>query len=58
MALDAMRKREQITGWILVLPALLLLALVFAYPIGRAFWDSFFTRNLGTELQSVFFRVR
>jgi multiple sugar transport system permease protein len=54
MALDAMRKREQITGWILVLPALLLLALVFAYPIGRAFWDSFFTRNLGTELQSVF----
>jgi multiple sugar transport system permease protein len=27
---------------------------VFAYPIGRAFWESIFTKNLGTELQPVF----
>jgi multiple sugar transport system permease protein len=33
---------------------LLLLLFVFAYPIGRAFWLSLFTRNLGTELQPVF----
>ncbi len=41
-------------GWILVIPALLLLALVFAYPIARAFWLSLFTENLGTRLQPVF----
>jgi multiple sugar transport system permease protein len=48
------RDRDQITGWVLVLPALLLLILVFAYPIGRAFWVSLFTRNLGTKLQPIF----
>lgn len=41
-------------GWLVVLPALLLLALIFLYPIGRAFWLSLFTKNLGTELQPVF----
>jgi multiple sugar transport system permease protein len=54
MTTDAIRQREQRTGWILVTPALLLLLLVFAYPIGRAFWESFFTKNLGSELQPVF----
>ncbi|MBW4489985.1 MAG: sugar ABC transporter permease [Trichocoleus desertorum ATA4-8-CV12] len=54
MTIDAIRQREQRTGWILVTPALLLLLLVFAYPIGRAFWESFFTKNLGSELQPVF----
>jgi multiple sugar transport system permease protein len=54
MTIDAIRQREQRTGWILVIPALLLLLLVFAYPIGRAFWESIFTKNLGTELQPVF----
>jgi multiple sugar transport system permease protein len=48
------RDRDQKTGWLLVLPALLLLIIVFAYPIGRAFWMSLFTRNLGTKLQPVF----
>jgi multiple sugar transport system permease protein len=48
------RNRDQITGWVLLLPALLLLILVFAYPIGRALWLSLFTRNLGTKLQPVF----
>jgi multiple sugar transport system permease protein len=48
------RDRDQITGWVLVLPALLLLILVFAYPIGRALWLSLFTRNLGTKLQPIF----
>jgi multiple sugar transport system permease protein len=46
--------RDRITGWVLLLPALLLLILVFAYPIGRALWLSLFTRNLGTKLQPVF----
>lgn len=41
-------------GWLLLLPALFLLLLVFAYPILRAFWQSLFTQNLGTELQPVF----
>ncbi|MFQ3618063.1 MAG: sugar ABC transporter permease [Cyanobacteriota bacterium] len=42
------------TGWLLVAPALLLLAVVYAYPILRAFWLSLYTQNLGTELQPVF----
>jgi multiple sugar transport system permease protein len=46
--------REQRTGWILLFPAILLLLLVFAYPIGRAFWLSLFTKNLGTQLQPIF----
>ena len=48
------RDRDRITGWVLLLPALLLLILVFAYPIGRALWLSLFTRNLGTKLQPIF----
>lgn len=52
--LHTLRSREQRTAWILLTPALLLLLFVFAYPILRAFWLSVFTRNLGTELQSVF----
>ncbi len=54
MTQDAIRAREQRTGWMLLLPALILLALVFAYPILRAFWLSFFTQNLGTQLKTVF----
>ncbi|MBD2100678.1 carbohydrate ABC transporter permease [Leptolyngbya sp. FACHB-261] len=48
------RTREQIIGWVLVLPALILLLLVFAYPIGRAFWLSQFTENLATKLEPVY----
>ena len=51
---DTLRRREQQTGWLLMLPALLVLVLVFAYPIARAFWLSLFTENLGTGLQPVF----
>jgi multiple sugar transport system permease protein len=54
MDLNTIRGREQRTGWILLLPALLVLLLVYGYPIVRAFWLSFFTKNLGTELQPVF----
>ncbi|MDB9311486.1 sugar ABC transporter permease [Spirulina sp. CS-785/01] len=54
MQKDAIRQREQRTGWILITPALLVLALVFAYPIVRAFVLSLFTQNLGTELEPVF----
>lgn len=38
----------------MVIPALLVLGLVFIYPIVRAFWLSFFTENLGTQLQPIF----
>ena len=38
----------------MLLPALLVLGLVFIYPIARAFWLSWFTENLGTQLQPVF----
>lgn len=51
---NSIRGREQRTGWLLLLPALLLLLFVFAYPIARAFWLSLFTQNLGTKLQPVF----
>ncbi|MBV9387736.1 MAG: sugar ABC transporter permease [Chroococcidiopsidaceae cyanobacterium CP_BM_ER_R8_30] len=54
MQLDKIQKREQLTGWMLTLPALLLLLLVFAYPIGQAFWLSLFTKNLATQLQPVY----
>ncbi|MBC6452178.1 MAG: sugar ABC transporter permease [Hormoscilla sp. SP5CHS1] len=45
---------EESTGWILVIPALLLLLLVYAYPILSSFWSSLFAENLGTQLQPVF----
>jgi multiple sugar transport system permease protein len=54
MTQDTIRQREQRTGWLLLIPALLILALVYAYPILRAFWLSLFTENLGTQLQPVF----
>lgn len=54
MTQDIIRQREQTTGWILTIPALLLLLLVFAYPIGRAFWQSVFTINLGNQLNPTF----
>ncbi len=45
---------RSLTGWLLLVPALLPLGLVYAYPIGRAFWLSLYTQNLGTKLQPVF----
>ncbi len=47
-------KEENKTGWLMLIPALAVLAFVFAYPIGRAFWLSLFTENLGTQLQPIF----
>lgn len=44
---------KQRTAWLMLLPALLLLVAVFAYPIGRAVWLSLFRENLGTQLQPV-----
>ncbi|KAB8335543.1 sugar ABC transporter permease [Scytonema tolypothrichoides VB-61278] len=52
--LQTIRSREQRTAWIFLLPALLLLLFVFGYPITRAFWLSFFTQNLATNLQPIF----
>ena len=43
-------KQDKITGWLFLFPALFILALVFIYPIARAFWLSLFTENLGTQL--------
>ena len=54
MKTNAIRQREKQTGWLLIIPALLILALVFIYPIGRAFYLSFYSQNLGTELEPVF----
>jgi len=51
---DILLARDRRIGWLLILPALFLLAGVFAYPIGEAFWQSLFTQNLGTELQPQF----
>lgn len=53
MADEVMRQGRRV-GWLLVLPALLLLVGVFAYPIAQAFWQSSFTQNLGTRLQPEF----
>ncbi|NJN48947.1 MAG: sugar ABC transporter permease [Alkalinema sp. RL_2_19] len=54
MVLNSIAKQERKVGWLLLAPALVLLALVFAYPILRAFWQSLFTQNLGTELKPEF----
>ena len=47
-------KQDRITGWLMLIPALLILSLVFVYPIIRAFWLSWFAENLGTQLEPVF----
>ncbi|MFB2770241.1 carbohydrate ABC transporter permease [Pelatocladus sp. BLCC-F211] len=52
--LSKIRSREQRTAWLFLLPALLLLLLVFGYPILRAFWLSLFAKNLGTQLEANF----
>jgi len=51
------RKRirsHHLTGWLLVGPTLVLLLGVFAYPIGKAIWMSWFSQSLGTNLMPVF----
>ncbi|MEE6162553.1 sugar ABC transporter permease [Cylindrospermopsis raciborskii DSH] len=54
MNIQSLKSQPQKTAWILLLPAVLLLVIVFAYPIGRTFWLSFFTENLGTKLRPVY----
>ncbi|MGK7898527.1 MAG: carbohydrate ABC transporter permease [Xenococcus sp. (in: cyanobacteria)] len=54
MKTNTISQREKQTGWLLIIPALIILALVFIYPIGRAFWLSFYSQNLGTELEAIF----
>lgn len=51
---NLVQAREQRAGLYLLLPAVLVLLLVFAYPIGRSLWLGFFAQNLGTELEPVF----
>lgn len=51
---DILQQKEKIIGWLLLIPALFVLALVFIYPIVRAFSLSLFTKNLATELQPQF----
>jgi multiple sugar transport system permease protein len=45
---------DQAFGMILLTPAFLFVACLALYPIGRVIWLSFFTQNLGTELQPQF----
>jgi multiple sugar transport system permease protein len=54
MAHNKTNNESQTTAWLLIIPALLVLALVFVYPIARAFGLSLFAQNLGTQLQPVF----
>ncbi len=54
MTTRSLQSQEQQTGLYLILPAIALLLLVFAYPIVRAIWLGLFDQNLGTELQPVF----
>ncbi|WP_036482490.1 carbohydrate ABC transporter permease [Myxosarcina sp. GI1] len=49
-----LERQGKITGWLLLIPALIVLCLVFIYPIARAFWLSLYAENLGTQLQPVF----
>ncbi len=49
-----LQQQQQRTGWLLLAPALLLLALIYAYPILRSLWLSFYRQNLGTELTPLF----
>jgi multiple sugar transport system permease protein len=41
-------------GYYFLLPALIVLTLVFVYPIGRVLWLGMFAQNLGTELKPIF----
>lgn len=52
--LRSLEVREQQIGLYLLLPATVVLLLVFAYPIARSLWLGLFAQNLGTELQPVF----
>ncbi|EKQ68580.1 carbohydrate ABC transporter membrane protein 1, CUT1 family [Leptolyngbyaceae cyanobacterium JSC-12] len=52
--MKSIQAQQQRTGLYLLLPALAVLLLVFAYPIGRSLWLGFFAQNLGTELQPIF----
>jgi multiple sugar transport system permease protein len=51
---DRLKARERRTGLLLVMPAIAVLLLVFAYPIGQAVWLGLFAQNLGTGLKPVF----
>lgn len=45
---------ERRIGTYFLIPAVLVLALVFGYPILRSFWLGLFAQNLGTNLEAVF----
>ncbi len=51
---DTIQAHYRRTGLYLLIPAVVVLLLVFAYPIGRSFWLSLFDQNLGTGLEPVF----
>src|ERR671932_811835 len=48
-----LRSQAHFSGWLVVAPALVLLLLVFAYPILRSFWLSTFTQNLGMAIELI-----
>lgn len=51
---DTIRARDRRTGLYLLIPSVIMLLLVFAYPIGRSLWLSLFDQNLATGLEPVF----
>lgn len=51
---DTIRARDRQTSLYLLIPAVAVLLLVFAYPIGRSLWLSLFDQNLATGLKPVF----
>lgn len=51
---ETIQAKEKRVGWLLTIPAVLVLLLVYAYPITRAFILSVFTENLSTNLEPVF----
>jgi len=53
----SLEAQEQRIGLYLLLPATVILLLVFAYPIARSFWLGMFAQNLGTELEPVFIGI-
>ncbi|MDG2992318.1 sugar ABC transporter permease [Candidatus Synechococcus calcipolaris G9] len=54
MDLKTLSQKERSIGWLFLAPSLVILAIVYGYPIFRALWLSLFRENLGTNLNPVF----
>lgn len=54
MNLKRLFQSDRPIGWLFLAPSMVILAIVYGYPIARALWLSLFTENLGTNLNPVF----